>query len=51
MVRVLENSKQLGPNPFQGHDEVSRRITNLALGGIWSITARGGQASTFAQSR
>ena len=27
-VRVLEDSKQLIPNPFQGHDEASRRITN-----------------------
>ncbi|MFH2218768.1 MAG: pyruvate kinase alpha/beta domain-containing protein, partial [Pseudomonadota bacterium] len=27
-VRVLENSKQLIPNPFQGHDEASRRLTN-----------------------
>jgi diadenylate cyclase len=27
-VRVLEGSKQLIPNPFQGHDEASRRITN-----------------------
>jgi diadenylate cyclase len=27
-VRVLENSKQLIPNPFQGHDEDSRRLTN-----------------------
>ncbi len=26
-VRVLENSKQLIPNPFQGHDEASRRLT------------------------
>ena len=27
-VRVLKDSKQLIPNPFQGHDEASRRITN-----------------------
>jgi DNA integrity scanning protein DisA with diadenylate cyclase activity len=27
-VRVLEDSKQLIPNPFQGHDEASRRIIN-----------------------
>ncbi|MBC8391700.1 MAG: DNA integrity scanning protein DisA nucleotide-binding domain protein [Deltaproteobacteria bacterium] len=27
-VRVLENSKQLIPNPFQGHDQDSRRLTN-----------------------
>jgi DNA integrity scanning protein DisA with diadenylate cyclase activity len=27
-VRVLEGSKQLIPNPFQGHDEESRRFTN-----------------------
>ena len=27
-VRVLEDSKQLIPNPFQGHDEASRRLTN-----------------------
>ena len=27
-VRVLENSKQLIPNPFQGHDEATRRLTN-----------------------
>ena len=27
-VRVLENSKQLIPNPFQGHEEAIRRLTN-----------------------
>lgn len=27
-VRVLENSKQLIPNPVQGHDEDRRRLTN-----------------------
>jgi DNA integrity scanning protein DisA with diadenylate cyclase activity len=27
-VRVLEDSKQLIPNPFQGHDETSQRLTN-----------------------
>lgn len=27
-IRVLENSKQLIPNPFQGHEEASRRITS-----------------------
>lgn len=27
-LRVLEDSKQLIPNPFQGHDEASRRLTN-----------------------
>jgi len=27
-VRVLENSKQLIPNPFQGHDEANRRLAN-----------------------
>jgi DNA integrity scanning protein DisA with diadenylate cyclase activity len=27
-VRVLKDSKQLIPNPFQGHDEASRRLTN-----------------------
>lgn len=27
-ARVLENSKQLIPNPFQGHDEATRRLTN-----------------------
>jgi DNA integrity scanning protein DisA with diadenylate cyclase activity len=27
-IRVLENSKQLIPNPFQGHEEASRRLTN-----------------------
>jgi len=27
-VRVLEDSKQLIPNPFQGHDEASRKLTN-----------------------
>ncbi|MFH2219039.1 MAG: diadenylate cyclase [Pseudomonadota bacterium] len=30
-VRVLENSKQLIPNPFQGHDEASRRLTNTDI--------------------
>jgi len=32
-VRVLENSKQLIPNPFQGHDEASRRLTNPDIHG------------------
>ena len=27
-VRVLKDSKQLILNPFQGHDEASRRLTN-----------------------
>ena len=27
-LRVLKDSKQLIPNPFQGHDESSRRLTN-----------------------
>ncbi len=27
-IKVLEGSKQLIPNPFQGHDDVSRRLTN-----------------------
>ena len=27
-VRVLEDSKQLIPNPYQGHDEASRKLTN-----------------------
>ncbi|MEA1947371.1 MAG: diadenylate cyclase [Thermodesulfobacteriota bacterium] len=27
-LKVLEDSKQLIPNPFQGHDEAGRRITN-----------------------
>jgi DNA integrity scanning protein DisA with diadenylate cyclase activity len=27
-VRALKDSKQLIPNPFQGHDETSRRLTN-----------------------
>jgi DNA integrity scanning protein DisA with diadenylate cyclase activity len=30
-IRVLEDSKQLIPNPFQGHDEASRRITNTGI--------------------
>jgi DNA integrity scanning protein DisA with diadenylate cyclase activity len=27
-LKVLEGSKQLIPNPFQGHDDTSRRLTN-----------------------
>ena len=27
-IKVLEGSKQLIPNPFHGHDEVLRRLTN-----------------------
>ena len=27
-IKVLEGSKQLIPNPFQGHEEATRRITN-----------------------
>ncbi len=27
-IKVLEGSKQLIPNPFQGHDDASRRLTN-----------------------
>jgi diadenylate cyclase len=30
-VRVLKDSKQLIPNPFQGHDEASRRLTKPAI--------------------
>lgn len=31
--KVLEGSKQLVPNPFQGHDEAVRRITNSDIHG------------------
>ena len=27
-IKVLEGSKQLIPNPFQGHDDANRRLTN-----------------------
>jgi DNA integrity scanning protein DisA with diadenylate cyclase activity len=27
-LKVMEDSKQLIPNPFQGHDEATRRLTN-----------------------
>ena len=27
-IKVLEDSKQLIPNPFQGHDDADRRLTN-----------------------
>jgi DNA integrity scanning protein DisA with diadenylate cyclase activity len=30
-LKVLEGSKQLIPNPFHGHDEVLRRLTNLDI--------------------
>ena len=30
-LKVLEGSRQLIPNPFQGHDAVSRTITNPAI--------------------
>jgi diadenylate cyclase len=30
-IKVLEGSKQLIPNPFQGHDDANRRLTNLDI--------------------
>jgi DNA integrity scanning protein DisA with diadenylate cyclase activity len=30
-LKVLEDSKQLIPNPFEGHDEATRTLTNPAI--------------------
>jgi DNA integrity scanning protein DisA with diadenylate cyclase activity len=30
-LKVLENSRQLVPNPFQGHDDATRQLTNPAI--------------------
>jgi DNA integrity scanning protein DisA with diadenylate cyclase activity len=30
-LKILENSKQLVPNPYQGHDDATRQLTNPAI--------------------